>query len=76
MIKMISLRPLAVSRACVAGRLALTAILLALASGALAAPGVGDAAPDFTLTGNDGTSYTLSDAFGDKVQMLFFVGYS
>ena len=69
MIKTTAQRPLAVSRACVA-------ILLALASGALAAPGVGDPAPEFTLTGNDGTSYTLSDAFGEKVQMLFFVGYS
>lgn len=76
MIKTTALRPLAVSRAGVAGRLALTAILLALASGALASPGVGDPALDFTLTGNDGTSYTLSDAFGDKVQMLYFVGYS
>ena len=71
-----ALRPLAVSRECVAARLALATLLVVLASGALAAPGVGDQAPDFTLTGNDGTSYTLSDVYGDQVQMLFFVGYS
>ena len=76
MIKATALRPLAVSRGGVTGRLALAAIVLALASGGLAAPEVGDPAPDFTLTGNDDTSYTLSDVYGEKVQMLFFVGYS
>ena len=70
-------RPLAVSRRGVAGRLALTAAVLALTcSGALAQAGLGDPAPDFTKTGNDAVSYTLSDAFGDQVQMLYFVGYS
>ncbi len=57
--------------------LALTALLLAMiASGARAQAGLGDPAPDFTLTGNDGASYTLSDGFGQQVQLLYFIGYS
>ena len=69
-------RPEAASRSGVAGRLALAAAILALScSGALAAQ-VGDPAPDFTKTGNDGASYTLSDAFGSQVQMLYWIGYS
>ncbi len=72
-----ALRPLAVSRYGVAGRLAQGLALVALlAGGALAQPNVGDPAPDFTLTGNDGNSYTMSDAIGSQVQLLFFVGYS
>jgi hypothetical protein len=58
------------------GRLALAAALLALtAGGALAQANLGDPAPDFTLTGNDGASYTLSDAYGEQVQLLHMVGY-
>ena len=69
-------RPLAVFRYGVAGRLALAAALLALLCGsALAQAGLGDPAPDFTRTGNDGIDYTLSTAFGEQVQLLYFIGY-
>ena len=46
------------------------------ATGALAQADLGDPAPDFTLLGNDGTSYTLSDVYGDQVQLLFMVGFA
>lgn len=72
-----ALRPLAASRRGVAPRLALATAILALgAGGALAQAGLGDPAPDFTLAGNDGVPYTLSDAFGTQVQLLYFIGYS
>ncbi len=65
------------SRIGLTGRLALTAAVLALScSGALAQAGLGEPAPDFMLTGNDGVVYTLSDAFGDQVHMLYIIGYS
>ena len=44
-------------------------------SAAHAQGGLGDPAPDFTLIDNDGRTVTLSDAFGDKVQLLHMVGY-
>ena len=58
-------------------RLALAAACLALAApAALAQAALGDPAPDFTLTGNDGVAYTLSDAFDDQVQLLHMVGFA
>jgi peroxiredoxin Q/BCP len=38
----------------------------------MAAIGVGDAAPDFTLPAQDGTSVTLSSFRGEKVVVLYF----
>jgi len=68
---------LAVSRFGVAGRLALVAALLAVAApAALAQAELGTPAPDFTLTGNDSVSYTMSDAIGDQVQILHMIGYA
>ena len=59
-------------------RVALTAMALAaaLAGGALAQAGLGQPAPDWTLTGNDGAAYTLSDGFGHQVQLLYMMGYA
>jgi len=37
-----------------------------------AEPGVGDAAPDFTLPGSDGETYTLSQMRGQHVVIAFF----
>jgi hypothetical protein len=48
----------------------------ALTGSALAQAGLGEPAPDFTLTGNDGIEYTLSDAFGTRVQLLYMLGYA
>ena len=47
-----------------------------IAGGALAQANLGDPAPDFTLIGNDGASYTLSDVYGDQVQLLHMVGFA
>jgi hypothetical protein len=60
----------------VAARLALVTATLAVATGGALAVQVGEPAPDFTLTGNDGVAYTLSEAFGDQVQILYFIGYA
>ena len=58
-------------------RSAAMALALCLtAGGALAQANLGDPAPDFTLTGNDGASYTLSDVYGDQVQLLHMVGFA
>ncbi len=57
-------------------RAALVALLALWAGAALAQAPLGGPAPDFTRTGNDGQSYTLSDAFGDQVQLLHMVGYA
>ena len=48
----------------------------ATTASARAQAGVGDPAPDFTKLGNDGITYTLSDAFGQQVQLIYFIGYS
>ena len=40
----------------------------------MAGPGVGDAAPEFTLPGTGGKSYSLSDYRGKKVVLAFYPG--
>jgi len=50
--------------------LAGSASLLASSGGALAAPGVGDPAPDFSLMGSDGRIHTLSEYRGRKAVVL------
>lgn len=55
----------------------LAAVLAVLVVGAAHAQGgLGDPAPDFTLVDNDGRTVTLSDAFGDQVQLLHMIGYA
>jgi peroxiredoxin Q/BCP len=44
----------------------LISALLLSATPALAAPGVGDSAPAFSLPGSDGQTYTLSQYVGKK----------
>jgi hypothetical protein len=48
----------------------------ALVPSAVAQAPLGGPAPDFTRTGNDGVSYTLSDGFGDTVQLLHMIGFA
>ena len=43
-----------------------------ITSTAAAAPQVGEVAPDFTLPGTDGKSYTLSQMRGKHVVIAFF----
>lgn len=43
-----------------------------MASAVSAAPQVGELAPDFTLPGTDGNSYTLSQLRGKHVVIAFF----
>lgn len=40
----------------------------------MAGPGVGDAAPEFTLPGTGGQSYSLRDYRGKKVVLAFYPG--
>ena len=44
--------------------------ILASGPGALAVPGVGDAAPDFSLMGSDGRLHSLSEYRGRKGVVL------
>jgi peroxiredoxin Q/BCP len=44
--------------------------LLAGSGGALAAPGVGDPAPEFSLMGSDGRLHSLSEYRGRKAVVL------
>jgi hypothetical protein len=77
MTRAIAIRPWAAAQQGLAARLALLLALSALLAGsARAQAGVGDPAPDFTKLGNDGITYTLSDAFGQQVQLIYFIGYS
>lgn len=48
---------------------------LCLSSTALAGAEVGTPAPDFTLQGHDGNTYTLSDYTPGKVVFLAHIGY-
>ena len=45
-------------------------VVLAIASVADAAPGVGDRAPAFDLPGSDGATYSLADFEGKQVVVL------
>ena len=57
------------------GLISLALLLLAACSSQSADPAalsVGDAAPDFTLTNMDGSTYTLSEHLGKKPVLLFF----
>ncbi len=51
------------------------AALLLAAGNAFAQAQLGQPAPDFTRTGNDGQTYTLSDLQG-RVVFLWMVGYA
>ncbi len=47
-------------------------LLLLFAAVAHAAPEVGDPAPDWTLPGSDGTTYSLAQYRGQHVVIAFF----
>ncbi len=49
-----------------------SAVICVIASGVAHAVEVGQPAPDFTLMGSDGQSYTLSDLHGQHVVIAFF----
>ena len=55
-----------------AHRLLAIAAALLLAGPALAAPGVGDSAPNWSLAGSDGQTHTLADLRGRHVVIAFF----
>jgi|TARA_Y100000310_G_scaffold286289_1_gene310323 peroxiredoxin Q/BCP len=50
----------------------LTLICLLASSSVMAAPQVGDAAPDFELLGSDGNTYTLSQFKGETPVVIAF----
>ena len=45
---------------------------LVVSSPAMAGPEVGESAPDWTLPGSDGATYTLSELRGQHVVISFF----
>ena len=53
-------------------RILLFVAAVLLAGSAVAAPQVGDMAPDFTLPGSDGGYHTLSELRGKHVVIAFF----
>jgi peroxiredoxin Q/BCP len=53
-------------------KLGFLAFALACSLSSWAAPAVGEPAPDWTLPGSDGASYTLSDLRGQYVVIAFF----
>lgn len=53
----------------------LAAVIALWAGAALAQAPLGGPAPEFTLTGNDGVAYTLSDGFSSQVQLLHMIGF-
>ncbi len=53
-------------------RIVLFAAALAASPALRAAPDVGDRAPDFSLPGSDGTTYSLSGLRGTHVVIAFF----
>ena len=55
-----------------AHRLIAIAAALLFAGSALAAPGVGDSAPNWSLAGSDGQTHTLADLRGKHVVIAFF----
>lgn len=56
--------------------LALTALAVFMAVAAAAAtPEIGQLAPDFTLTDQNGKPVSLSAARGSKVALVFYRGY-
>ena len=55
--------------------MAAVAVLLAMTAAAAATPGVGQSAPDFTLSDAKGRPVTLSGARGSKVVLVFYRGY-
>ncbi len=59
------------------GRAAIAAIVFAgtLAASAAQPPQVGQQAPDFTLTDQNGSTVSLSSARGHKVVLVFYRGY-
>ena len=56
-------------------KLLLVGVFIAAAGNVFAQAQVGQPAPDFTRTGNDGQTYTLS-ALQDHVVFLWMVGYA
>ena len=55
-----------------AGMLLVTMAALLASPGLRAAPEVGDPAPDFTLPGSDGRTYSLAGLRGSHVVIAFF----
>jgi thioredoxin-dependent peroxiredoxin len=53
-------------------RLIAFALAALISSTALAAPGVGDTAPNWTLPGSDGQTHSLDELRGKHVVIAFF----